>query len=512
MDAAVDPDGGRCDRVRHRLAQRIFADAAARRCNRDQRVGQDIRVTEQPLSQRQRVRHPRACHGHRRAGDRGGHRSALKLVDERIEYAGARLFTLFDGAVTPMVSLIKGFTDAQFRTDLGARVRRGQRGSIQQGRSAGGISYGYRRANRLDERGDLIAGLREIDLDQAEIVRRIFAEYVGGASARSIAARLNAEGVPPPKRGIWHATTINGDRINGHGILRNRLYIGVLVYGRTKAVLNPKTRRVQMKPQRSEPLVEHAVPDLRIIDDATWRRAQAIFAAGEGVRPERQRRPKHLLSGLGECGVCGAAWVKRCGDYWGCANKAYGEACTNNRLLNTGDYERRVLTDLKRDLLHPDVVTAYVREYHREYARRSGDLHRESARIEQKLAEAERRLARLVTAIAEGGAEFKEIRVQLAAARATRDGLLKQLASAAAMPVLALHPGLADEYRRQVEDLETALASNDAAQLEAIPRLRAMIARIVIKPGPKKRGAVLEVIRHMDEVLALAQAPRAQLR
>src|SRR3546814_15094755 len=70
-------------------------------------------------------------------------------VRERIEFAGARLFTLFDGTITPMIGLVKGFMDAQFRTDLAKRVRRGQIGTIKQGRSSGGIAYGYRQANRL---------------------------------------------------------------------------------------------------------------------------------------------------------------------------------------------------------------------------------------------------------------------------------------------------------------------------------------------------------------------------
>ncbi|KAK0350931.1 hypothetical protein LTR94_027010, partial [Friedmanniomyces endolithicus] len=54
------------------------------------------------------------------------HVADAHILRERIEFAGARLFTLFDGAVTPMIGLIKGFTDAQFRTDLAKRVRRGQ--------------------------------------------------------------------------------------------------------------------------------------------------------------------------------------------------------------------------------------------------------------------------------------------------------------------------------------------------------------------------------------------------
>src|SRR3546814_7002348 len=81
----------------------------------------------------------------------------------------------------------------------------------------------------------------------------------------------------------------------------------------------------------------------------------------------------------------------------------------------------------------------------------------------------------------------------------------RSLASMEAVPtVLALHPHIEEVYRQQVVDLEAALAVPEA-QLEAIPRLRAMIARIVVHPNlQKKRGVVLEVIRQMDEILSIA--------
>src|SRR3546814_9582996 len=93
--------------------------------------------------------------------------------------------------------------DAQFRTDLAKRVRRGQIGTIKQGRSSGGIAYGYRQANRLDDKGGVIRCLREIDPDRADIVRRIFLEYAAGKSPLAIARDLNMEGVPAPRGNLW---------------------------------------------------------------------------------------------------------------------------------------------------------------------------------------------------------------------------------------------------------------------------------------------------------------------
>jgi hypothetical protein len=69
--------------------------------------------------------------------------------------------------------------------------------------------------------------------------------------------------------------------------------------------------------------------------------------------------------------------------------------------------------------------------------------------------------------------------------------------------MITRHPRLDEEYRRQVEALEVALASPEAA-IEAVPRLRSMIARIEITPGPKLRGVELKVVRQLDQALALA--------
>ncbi|MDO6415933.1 recombinase family protein [Sphingomonas sp. BIUV-7] len=436
------------------------------------------------------------------------HIADAHTIRERIEFAGARLFTLFDGTVTPMIGLLKGFMDSQFRTDLGARVRRGQRGALAQGRSSGGPAYGYRRANRLDEKGNLIAGLREIEPDRAEIVIRIFREFVAGRSPRAIAERLNAEGVAPPRQGFWQTGTISGSPSTGFGILRNRIYIGRIVYGRSKVVTNPQTRRKMMRPGDPSQIVEQEVPRLRIVPEDLWQAAQDRLEAGRRTRPERQRRPKHLLSGLGVCAVCGTSWTKITGDHWGCRNNRNGGTCTNNRMINSRLYQERVLADLQAGMLAPDVVAAYVREYHRDFARRSASLAKDRARLDRKLAEVQRRLDRLIEAFTSGFRELPEIRDALATARTEKEALGRELASLEALPtVLALHPRLEEEYRRQIADLQTALAMPEAAD-EAVPRLRAMIARIIVRPSEERRGVEIEVVRQIDEVLSLATGLR----
>jgi site-specific DNA recombinase len=196
------------------------------------------------------------------------------------------------------------------------------------------------------------------------------------------------------------------------------------------------------------------------------------------------------------------------GDHWGCSRfRNGGQACDNNRMIVSHLFQARVLADLKAGMLAPDVVAAYVREYHRDFARKSADLGRDRAKLEQRRAEADRRTKRLMEAFVGGGSEFAEVREALTAARDERDRLGRELASLNALPtVLTLHPRLEEEYRRQVAALEASLMEPEAA-LEAVPRLRAMIARIIVRPAVAKRGVDLTVIRQIDEVLNLVTAP-----
>src|SRR5262249_17711339 len=121
-----------------------------------------------------------------------------------------------------------------YRDQIAYRTRRGLEGRARNGKPTGGRAYGYIAAR------DARPGQREIRLEQAETVRRIFAWYADGKSPRWIAAKLNEESVPSPgalwnrtsdrlnakRTKGWVCTAIHGDRTRGTGILNNPLYIG----------------------------------------------------------------------------------------------------------------------------------------------------------------------------------------------------------------------------------------------------------------------------------------------
>lgn len=73
---------------------------------------------------------------------------------------------------------------------------------------------------------DNIDGKMEINKQQAQVIKRIFADTLSGVSSHIIARALNNEAVPTKRGGNWTATTILG-------ILRNEKYTGDLILQKT---------------------------------------------------------------------------------------------------------------------------------------------------------------------------------------------------------------------------------------------------------------------------------------
>ena len=122
---------------------------------------------------------------------------------------------------------------------------------------------------------------------------------------------------------------------------RGLFEIGRLVWNRQRFVKNPETGRRVSRINPPEDWIVTGVPELRIVDDALWRAAKArpgelsekyatVIAAtreAHANRLNRTHRPRHLLSGLLECGVCGGPYDMRGQDRYGCS----GTYRKNNR-------------------------------------------------------------------------------------------------------------------------------------------------------------------------------------
>ena len=100
------------------------------------------------------------------------------------------------------------------------------------------------------------------------------------------------------------------------------------------------------------------------------------------------------------------------------------------------------------------------------------------------------------------------MREALGKARSERDAALAEQQEQDALPLVALHPAIAADYRRQVTQLQVALADPDGST-QAINALRALIDRIVLTPNPNGRGVFIEVEGRLAGIVALATGHEA---
>src|SRR5215471_4353589 len=96
---------------------------------------------------------------------------------KQLGFAGVKLVTLAEGEISELHVGLKGTMNALFLKDLAAKTRRGLEGRVRQGRSGGGLCYGYDVVEEKGADGRPLAGARRIDEAEAMIVRRIFAEF-----------------------------------------------------------------------------------------------------------------------------------------------------------------------------------------------------------------------------------------------------------------------------------------------------------------------------------------------
>jgi site-specific DNA recombinase len=444
-------------------------------------------------------------------------------LHKRMGYLGIKIFTKAEGEISELHIGLGGTMSAIFLRQLAQKTHRGLEGRVKAGKSAGGISYGYALDRRPLPDGTFTTGDRVIDPEEAAIVQRIFSEYDRGRSARAIAIGLNRDGVPAPRaggkgKGTWSFSTISGNWKRGTGILNNELYIGRLVWNRQRFVKDPDTGKRQARPNPASEWIVEEVPALRIIEDVLWTRVKRRQGAireeiltertqdPEALRIERGHRPRYLLSGLLTCGCCGSGYIMISASRLGCAAARNAGTCSNRKTIKRTDIESRVLSGLKDQLLHPDLIKEFIAEFQRESQREQLALLSKQTQAERQLGRVVKEIDNIVTAISQGmfHVSMKAKMDDLEAERAT---LTVRLAPQAQSEPITIHPGLAAIYARKVRDLVGAL-NEDGTREEAADLLRGLIEKIVLRPdGDAPNGHAVELYGELGAILVLCSVP-----
>lgn len=236
---------------------------------------------------------------------------------------------------------------------LSANVRMGIQFRNQQGKVQ--INHNWFLGYTKDADGNLI-----IDPAQAEIVRRIYREYLEGASFLQIKRSLEADGI---KNGAghkkWHESNI-------HQILTNEKYIGDALLQKTYTVSVLDKKRSINNGQRPKYYVEGSHE--AIIDRDVFMKVKAEIARRANLNPDGKRRvysSKYALSGMVFCGHCGDIYRRVKWNNRGCKSTVW--RCVSRVLKKDVDFDCPART-VKEEILQGAIVTAVNDAYARRNA------------------------------------------------------------------------------------------------------------------------------------------------
>ncbi len=430
----------------------------------------------------------------------------IAAIFKRVKFADVEMHTLSEGDISNLHIGLKGTMNELFLKDLADKTRRGLRGRVEQGKSGGGITYGYDVVRQMSEAGNVSTGERRINEAEAAIVRRIFAEYAVGRSPKQIVVRLNQEGIPGPSGRAWGPSTIYGNRERGTGILNNEIYIGRMIWNRLRYLKDPETgKRVSRLNPESEWVIKD-LPEMRIIDDALWqavKQNQGVYNKNTKRLWDR-RRPRNLFSYLikcGECGECGGGCSMVSQTHLGCSTSRNKGTCQNRLTIAREGLEESVLGALRDHLMDEELCEAFCKEY-TEHLNRVRQEHNASlVGLQKENAKLEREKAKLIQSIKDGvpGALLKDDAARIE----TRLGELQRiLVETEEAPVL-FHPNMAKRYHKEVRRLIVALNSEEHRS-EAAQLVRGLIEKIVLVPTADRTELKIDLHGDLAGILSAA--------
>ena len=224
------------------------------------------------------------------------------LVLDELERLGVRVVFADAPAIgdDPQLRLLTQVQGAFAEYERAKIAERNRRGRLWRSRAGEVVSwkapYGYRRVPR-DASGP---ARLEVFEPEAEVVRRIYDDYVnGGCSVRQVMRALNAEQVPTPtgKAEWWHSTVCR--------VLSNEAYIGRVYFNQTETVPAKRVGGRRPTAQRRRPREEWIpVPCPPIVDEALFEAAQKVSRDNSRWSPRHLQEEAWLLRGLVRCGTC----------------------------------------------------------------------------------------------------------------------------------------------------------------------------------------------------------------
>ena len=242
-----------------------------------------------------------------------------KYLEQIFPFMGVRFIAINDhydsndyvGGIGEIDVAFKELLYDFYSEDLSEKVRTSLKARKAKGKFIACYApYGYKKSK--EDKNKL-----EIDGEAAEVVRRIFREYLDGVSMFRIAKNLNEDGVPARSdyaraqginfairqvndRPVWNTASVSS-------ILHNRMYIGDLVYGKYKnEVIAGHSKKVR---EEEVQVVENTHPAIIGREDfeIVKKKLERNVKSGKATWGQKRVHERHALTGKVVCGNCGHA-------------------------------------------------------------------------------------------------------------------------------------------------------------------------------------------------------------
>lgn len=303
--------------------------------------------------------------------------------------------------------------------------------------------------------------------------------------------------------GEWGASTINGNRQRGTGILNNELYIGQMVWNRLRYMKNPETGKRVSRLNPENEWIRKDVPDLRIVPEALWNKVKERQG---GLRKNKaafweMQRPKNLFSYLLKCGCCGSGFSKISQNHYGCSRARNKGTCDNRLTIRQDVLEGSILNALKHHLMDDALCKIFCEEYTRHLNQLRFDHNANLKQYEAELKKRRTEDSKMVQAIIDGFAS-EDLKVKMNK-NTERIVELKRLLEEKQEAKVLFHPTMSVHYKKELESLASLLNHPEHRQ-EAADSIRSLIDKIILTPNVKNDELIVDLVGDLAGILKIA--------
>jgi site-specific DNA recombinase len=299
------------------------------------------------------------------------------------------------------------------RNVIRERMFSGKMRRAKDGRSPGfPTAYGYKKGPT--------AGTMVLVDEEVHVVRMVYDLAEQGQTVRFITKCLNEKAFKSRKGAPWGTSMVSK-------MLHNPIYLGKLVWGRTR--LNPRWKKSpsETRVKQAEPYVDMETDNIPpIISQEQFDRVQRLMAGNQKIQAAAIGSD-HLLTGLIKCARCGRAMQYNAYEKWAyyrCGQKS-GQGLCDAPSLRAEGLEEEVIAVLRQRFedLAGDLISSTA-----DSGREAGQLVADLAALETHVARLETQEKRINQDYRSENLTAEERRQLLAEVQAERSQLLRAMA------------------------------------------------------------------------------------